>query len=85
MSDVNKWNLEDREFRLMVEQVKSELAEELGLTVPPDGDWGKTSSKDLGKLGSQLRKRIAVLLEWKGKDGIRTAKLNGCSRKECRK
>lgn len=47
----------------MVEGMKMELAREFGLGVPLDGYWGNCASKELGKIGSQLKKRLPVLLE----------------------
>lgn len=67
MSNIKRWNTEDPEIRRMVEAVKWELASEMGIEVPRDGYWGNTPSKDLGKIGSQLQKRVALLLEWQQK------------------
>jgi hypothetical protein len=55
----------------MVEAMKGEIAREFGLQVPPDGYWGHYNSKDLGKIGSQLKKRLPVLLEWKKHQRVR--------------
>ncbi len=63
MAKIKRWNTDDPEVRKMVEAVKWELANEMGIEVPRDGYWGNTPSKDLGKIGSQLQKRVALLLE----------------------
>jgi hypothetical protein len=62
-----KWDVNDPEIRQMVEQVKWEIAAEYGIQIPRDGYYGNIVSKDLGKIGSQLQKRIPLLLEWKQK------------------
>lgn len=62
-----RWDINDEEIRHMVERMKGELAQELGMSIPPDGYWGHYKSKDLGKIGSQLQKRVPLLLEWKRK------------------
>lgn len=62
-----RWDISDEEVRHMVERMKGELAQELGMSIPPDGYWGHYKSKDLGKIGSQLQKRVPLLLERKGK------------------
>jgi hypothetical protein len=77
MSKINGWNTEDPEIRQMVEAVKWELASEMGLEIPRDGYWGNASSKDLGKIGSQLRKRVASLLAWQEKKGGKVPKTEG--------
>lgn len=64
MSKIKRWNTDDPDVRQMVEAVKWELASEMGIEIPRDGYWGNTSSQDLGKIGSQLRKRVSLLLEW---------------------
>lgn len=64
-----KWDVNDPEIRQMVEQVKWEIAAEYGIQIPRDGYYGNIVSKDLGKIGSQLQKRIPLLLEWKQSQG----------------
>ncbi|WP_052036217.1 alpha/beta-type small acid-soluble spore protein [Tumebacillus flagellatus] len=63
MSRSDKWNLEDPEIRDMIERLKSEIAVEYGITLPPDGYWGSVPSKDLGTIGSQLKKRLPLVIE----------------------
>ncbi|WP_109685396.1 alpha/beta-type small acid-soluble spore protein [Tumebacillus permanentifrigoris] len=63
MSVVKKWNLEDPEIRRTIERLKWEIAQEYGIPIPSDGYWGRHASKDLGKIGSQLQKRLPLLLE----------------------
>lgn len=63
----HKINFDDPEVRRMVEELKHEIARENGLKVPRDGYWGHAPSKVLGKIGSQLRKRVAVVMEYKEK------------------
>lgn len=59
-----KWNYDDAQFRMMVEQVKWEIANEYGINIPRDGYWGHCRSKDLGLIGAQLQKRLRVLMAW---------------------
>lgn len=63
MSPIRKINFEDPEVRRLVEILKREIAEEYGIQIPVDGYWGKHASRDLGKIGSQLQKRLPLLLE----------------------
>lgn len=63
MSKSEKWDLNDPEVRQMVEGMKMELAREYGLQIPPDGYWGDYTSRELGKIGSQLKRRLPILLE----------------------
>lgn len=65
-----KWDVNDPEVRRMVEQVKWEIAQEYGIQIPSDGYLGHIVSKDLGKIGSQLQKRIPLLLEWQEKQAV---------------
>jgi hypothetical protein len=65
MKEYKKWNVNDQEIRLIIEQVKMEIAREYGVEVPKDGYWGATASKQLGLIGAQLQKRIPPLLAWK--------------------
>jgi hypothetical protein len=58
-----RWDVSDPEVRHMVEQMKREIAREFGIQIPLDGYWGDYASKELGKIGSQLKKRLTILLE----------------------
>ncbi|MGZ4030804.1 MAG: alpha/beta-type small acid-soluble spore protein [Tumebacillaceae bacterium] len=70
MATRKKWDVNDPEIRRMVEQVKWEIAAEYGIQMPRDGYYGHIVSKDLGKIGSQLQKRIPMLIEWQEKQRI---------------
>lgn len=50
---------------LAIEQMKLEIAYELGITLPPDGYYGHISTKEIGTLGGNLTKRLALLKEQK--------------------
>ncbi|MFD2170282.1 small, acid-soluble spore protein, alpha/beta type [Tumebacillus lipolyticus] len=63
MNKKRAWDINDPEVRLMVERMKHELADELGIRVPLDGYWGNHASKELGQIGSQLKRRVPVLLK----------------------
>jgi hypothetical protein len=61
-------NFEDPQVRQMIEQMKWEIARELGIPLSGDGDWGRLTTKDCGKIGQLIRKRIPVILnDQKGK------------------
>lgn len=67
MDKNKKWDVNDPEVRHMVEGMKMELAREYGMQIPLDGYWGNYASKELGKIGSQLKKRLPILLERRAK------------------
>ncbi|TCP57639.1 small acid-soluble spore protein alpha/beta type [Tumebacillus sp. BK434] len=63
MDKSKNWDVNDPEVRQLVEGMKMELAREYGMQIPLDGYWGHCASKELGKIGSQLKKRLPILLE----------------------
>jgi len=69
MKHTHRWNLEDPQFRLMVQELKEEIAREWGLVIPKDGYWGGYSSQQLGKLGAELKRRVEVVLAWQENGG----------------
>jgi hypothetical protein len=58
-----KFDLQNQDVRITIERLKWEIAQEYGIPIPSDGYWGRHASKDLGKIGSQLKKRLPLLLE----------------------
>jgi small acid-soluble spore protein D (minor alpha/beta-type SASP) len=41
-----------------MEQFKSEVAREVGITAPPDGYWGNYSSRDCGAVGGHMVRKM---------------------------
>ena len=41
-----------------MEQFKTEVAKEIGITTPPDGYWGNYSSRDCGAVGGHMVKKM---------------------------
>ncbi|MCR4430122.1 MAG: alpha/beta-type small acid-soluble spore protein [Tepidanaerobacteraceae bacterium] len=41
-----------------MEQFKSEIAREVGITTPADGYWGNYSSRDCGAVGGHMVRRM---------------------------
>lgn len=67
MSRNDQWNLDNPEIRLLIEKIKNEIAIEYGIQIPADGYWGQVPSKDLGTIGSQLKKRLPLLLDYQNR------------------
>ncbi|GIM45779.1 hypothetical protein DNHGIG_13280 [Collibacillus ludicampi] len=57
-------NIEDPQVKQMIEQMKWEIARELGIPLSNDGYWGNLSTKDCGKIGQLIKKRIPVILRY---------------------
>lgn|GEM_PF-1826206 len=53
------------ERELIIEQLKFEIAQELGIPLPQDGYYGHITSHEIGKLGGHITKRLALLGEQK--------------------
>ena len=46
-----------------LDQLKYEIAQELGIQVPQDGYWGTMTTRDTGKIGGQITRRLVALAE----------------------
>jgi len=55
----------DFDYGFVIEQIKFEIAQELGIQLPPDGYYGHITSHEIGKLGGHITKRLALLDEQK--------------------
>jgi len=53
------------EYEFIIEQMKFEIAQELGIPLPQDGYYGHITSHEMGKLGGHITKRLAMLGEQK--------------------
>ncbi|MCM3635381.1 MULTISPECIES: alpha/beta-type small acid-soluble spore protein [Paenibacillus] len=59
MSKKQKFSIHE----LAIEQMKLEIAHELGIPLPADGYYGHISTKEIGTIGGNLTKRLALLRE----------------------
>ncbi|WP_314588936.1 alpha/beta-type small acid-soluble spore protein [Paenibacillus terrigena] len=49
------------EAQLALAQMKTEIAQELGISLPEDGYYGKMSTKDIGTIGGGMTKRLVQM------------------------
>ncbi|WP_152396166.1 alpha/beta-type small acid-soluble spore protein [Paenibacillus guangzhouensis] len=49
------------EAQLALAQMKMEIAQELGISLPADGYYGKMSTKDIGTIGGGMTKRLVQM------------------------
>jgi len=49
------------EAQLALAQMKMEIAQELGISLPVDGYYGKMSTKDIGTIGGSMTKRLVEM------------------------
>ena len=47
----------------MLEQLKYEVAQELGIEVPKDGYWGPMHTRDVGLIGGTMTRRLVQLAQ----------------------
>lgn len=45
-------------YHAMMEQLKYEVAEELGIEIPADGYWGYMATRDCGAIGGHMVRRL---------------------------
>jgi small acid-soluble spore protein B (major beta-type SASP) len=46
-----------------LDQMKFEVAQELGIAIPQDGYYGNVTTKDAGSLGGSITKRLVTIGE----------------------
>ncbi|CAH0117718.1 MULTISPECIES: alpha/beta-type small acid-soluble spore protein [unclassified Paenibacillus] len=46
-----------------LEQLKYEVAQELGIAIPQDGYYGNMATRDTGALGGNITKRLVTIAE----------------------
>lgn len=46
-----------------LDQLKYEVANELGIAVPQDGYWGYVASRDTGAIGGNITRRLVQIAE----------------------
>jgi hypothetical protein len=56
-----------------LEQLKFEVAQELGIAVPPDGYWGYIATRDTGAIGGNITRRLVQIAEQQLSGGFRAA------------
>jgi hypothetical protein len=47
----------------VLEQLKYEIAQELGIQVPQDGYWGYMATRDTGAIGGHITRRLVQIAE----------------------
>lgn len=63
MAQSNSNNLVAPNARGALEQLKYEVAQELGITLSPDGYQGNKTSYENGSIGGYITKRLVTLAE----------------------
>jgi hypothetical protein len=48
---------------MALDQLKVEIAQELGIAVPEDGYWGNHSARDCGAIGGHITRRLVQIAE----------------------
>jgi len=51
------------EARAALEQLKFEIAQELGIHLPADGYYGNMTTKEIGSIGGYITKRLVTLAQ----------------------
>ncbi|MBD8500221.1 MULTISPECIES: alpha/beta-type small acid-soluble spore protein [Paenibacillus] len=46
-----------------LEQLKYEIAQELGISIPQDGYYGHVATRDTGSIGGYITKRLVTIAE----------------------
>lgn len=49
--------------RAALEQMKFEIAQELGIQLPADGYYGNMTTRDMGSIGGSITKRLVQIAE----------------------
>lgn len=52
-----------------LDQLKYEVAQELGITPPADGYWGTMTTRDTGTIGGNITRKLVALAEQKLSSG----------------
>jgi hypothetical protein len=54
-----------------LDQLKYEVAQELGIQVPQDGYWGYMATRDTGAIGGHITRRLVQIAEQQLSGGFR--------------
>ncbi|WP_261304552.1 alpha/beta-type small acid-soluble spore protein [Paenibacillus andongensis] len=60
-----------QQARAALEQMKYEVAQELGIQIPQDGYYGYMATRDTGAIGGNITRRLVQLAEQQLTGGIR--------------
>ncbi|KRF42746.1 alpha/beta-type small acid-soluble spore protein [Paenibacillus sp. Soil787] len=60
-----------QQARAALDQMKYEVAQELGIQIPQDGYYGYMATRDTGALGGNITRRLVQLAEQQLTGGIR--------------
>lgn len=71
MARRNSNTLVVQQARAALEQMKYEVAQELGIQIPQDGYYGYMATRDTGALGGNITRRLVQLAEQQLTGGIR--------------
>lgn len=59
----NRNQLVVQHARAALEQMKFEIAQELGIEIPADGYYGNMLTRDAGRLGGNITRRLVQMAE----------------------
>lgn len=71
MARRNSNTLVVQQARAALDQMKYEVAQELGIQIPQDGYYGYMATRDTGALGGNITRRLVQLAEQQLTGGIR--------------
>jgi hypothetical protein len=52
-----------QQARAALEKMKFEVAQELGITLPQDGYYGNMTTRDTGRIGGNITRRLVQMAE----------------------
>lgn len=62
-NDRNSNQLVVQQAKAALEQLKYEAARELGITIPQDGYYGNMITRDTGRIGGNITRRLVQIAE----------------------
>ncbi len=71
MARRNSNTLVVQQARAALDQMKYEVAQELGIQIPQDGYYGYMATRDTGAIGGNITRRLVQLAEQQLSGGIR--------------
>ncbi|UKS27394.1 alpha/beta-type small acid-soluble spore protein [Paenibacillus sp. HWE-109] len=60
-----------QQARAALDQMKYEVAQELGIQIPQDGYYGNMATRDTGAIGGHITRRLVQIAEQQLSGGIR--------------
>lgn len=64
-NDRNSNQLVIQQARAALEQLKFEVAQELGIQIPQDGYYGNMVTRDTGRIGGNITRHLVLIAEQK--------------------